>query len=88
MTNRASRPAIFLTLLFASGFCGISYEILYARILSNLLGSQFVVNATILLTFMLGIGIGTRLAHRLWRQLWLIELGIGLYGALFALGYP
>ena len=87
-----SRPArevsqqrtLFPFLLLASGFCGISYEILYGRILGNLIGDQFLVSASILLTFLLGIGLGGYFAHRLWAHLWLLEAGIGLYGALFA----
>ena len=51
--SRRSLP--FLLLL--SGFCGISYEILYTKLLGNLLGNQFTINATVLLTFLLGIGI-------------------------------
>ena len=76
----------FALLLLLSGFCGISYEVLYARILSNFIGDQFAVSASILLTFMLGLGCGTLYAHRLWRWLWLVEGGIGAYGAAFALG--
>ena len=80
------RSLCLLTLLLLSGFCGISYEILYARILGNLIGDQFAVCASILLSFLLGIGVGTLYAHNLWRFLWLVEAGIGLYGAGFALG--
>lgn len=76
----------FLLLLLVSGFCGISYEVLYGRLLSNFVGDQFAVSASILLTFMLGIGFGALVAHRLWRWLWLLECGIGLYAAAAALG--
>ena len=85
-----SRPgrlrASFAFLLLLSGFCGISYEVLYARILSNAIGDQFAVNASILVTFMIGIGFGTLYAHRLWRWLWAIEGAVGICGAAFALG--
>jgi predicted membrane-bound spermidine synthase/tetratricopeptide (TPR) repeat protein len=74
-------------LLLLSGFAGISYEILYGRMLGNLIGDQFAVSASILITFLLGIGIGSAYAYRLWRYLWLIELTIGLYGAAFTLGH-
>ncbi len=77
-------PALVLT----SGFCGISYEILYAKLLGNLLGNQFAINAAVLLTFLLGIGIGTLLAHRFLRWLWAIEACIGLYAAGLVLAYP
>ena len=81
----AGRRLCFAALLLTSGFCGISYEVLYARILSNFIGDQFAVSASILLSFMLGIGLGTLCAHRLWRWLWLIEAGIGACGAALAL---
>lgn len=77
---------IFPYLLLLSGFAGISYELLYARMLGNIIGDQWTVSAAILLTFLLGIGIGSRFAHRFWRYLWLIEAGIGLYAVLFAFG--
>lgn len=67
-------PALVLT----SGFRGISYEILYTKLLGNLLGNQFAINASVLLTFLLGIGNGTLLAHRLLRWLWAVEACIGL----------
>lgn len=75
------------TLLLLSGFAGISYEILYGRLLGNLLGDQFAVSASILITFLLGAGLGSAYAHRLSAWLWLIEFGIGLFGVFFALGY-
>ena len=78
----------FGILLLLSGFCGISYEILYGRILSNIIGDQFAVSASILLTFLLGIGVGALYAHRFWRFLWLIEGGIGLYAVVIAAGAP
>lgn len=77
---------LFLFLLLLSGLAGISYEILYGRMLGNLIGDQFAVSAAILITFLLGIGIGSRLAWRLWPWLWLIELLIGLCGAAFVFG--
>ena len=60
-------------MLFSSGLCGIAYEILYGRLLGNIIGDQFLVSTAILLTFLLGIGLGARFAHRLWRLLWLID---------------
>ncbi|WP_167631351.1 tetratricopeptide repeat protein [Mariprofundus ferrooxydans] len=77
---------LFVLLMLASGFAGISYEVLYGRMLGNLIGDQFVVSAAILITFLLGIGIGSRYAWRLWRSLWLIEAMIGVYGAGFVFG--
>jgi len=82
------RPSFFLLLLLLSGFCGISYEILYGRILGNIAGDQFSISAAILLTFLLGIGFGSRHAFRLWSWLWLIEAIIGLYALLFVIANP
>ncbi len=76
----------FTLLLLISGFTGISYEVLFGRMLGNIIGDQWAVSASILLTFLVGIGLGTLYAHRLWRHLWLIEAAIGLYAAAFALG--
>lgn len=84
-TIAAGRRYFFAFLLLLSGFCGISYEVLYARILSNFIGDQFSVSASVLMTFLLGIGFGTLYAHIFQRHLWFIELLIGLYGAAFAL---
>lgn len=74
-------------LLLLSGFCGISYEILYAKLLGNLLGSQFTINGTVLLTFLAGIGLGTLYAHRFVKYLPAIEASIGIYAALMAVLY-
>ena len=78
------KRGLFPYLLLLSGFAGISYELLYARMLGNIIGDQWLVSAVILLTFLLGIGIGTRFAHRFWAYLWLIEIGIGLFAMGFA----
>jgi len=83
-----SQPKLFALLMLLSGFAGISYEILYGRILGNMVGDQFAVSAAILMTFLLGIGMGSAYAHRLWRWLWAIEAGIGIYGVLIAFSQP
>jgi spermidine synthase len=75
---------LLLTLSFASGMCGIAYEILYARLLTTYLGDAFFVSAAILATFLLGIAIGSLAAKRLLRWLWAVELGIGLYSMAVA----
>ncbi len=74
-------------LLLLSGFAGISYEVLYGRLLGNLIGDQFAVSAAVLITFLLGSGLGSVYAHGLWRWLWLIEAGIGACGLAFVFGY-
>ncbi|MDQ7000474.1 MAG: tetratricopeptide repeat protein [Mariprofundus sp.] len=88
MHRRTLSYDIFVLLMWLSGLAGISYEILYGRILGNMIGDQFVVSAAILMTFLLGIGLGSALSHRLWPWLWAIEGGIGAYGLLIALNQP
>jgi spermidine synthase len=75
---------LLLTLSFASGMCGIAYQILCARLLTTYLGDAFFVSAAILATFLLGIAIGSLAAKRLLRWLWAIELGIGVYSMAVA----
>jgi spermidine synthase len=79
-------PYLLLALSFASGMCGIAYEILYARLLTTYLGDMYFVSAAILATFLLGISIGSLAARRLTRWLWAIELLIGAYAAVLAVG--
>ncbi|HHK60650.1 MAG TPA: tetratricopeptide repeat protein [Desulfobacterales bacterium] len=79
-----ARERFLVLLLAASGFAGIAYEVLYGRLLGDRLGSQFLVNAAILLTFLAGIGIGTRIAYRLWSWLPWVEAAIGGYALLVA----
>src|ERR1051325_4185037 len=89
ISSSSARPLSvvgFTILLVLSGFCGISYEVLYGRILSNFIGDQFAVSASILLTFLLGMGLGSLYAHRWSRWLWAIEAGIGLRGFCLTLG--
>ena len=86
--SRYRTPKLVLPiLLLLSGFCGISYEVLYAKLLGNLLGDRFTISATVLLTFLAGIGLGTLYAHRFVRWLWAIEAGIGLYAAAMVAAY-
>lgn len=82
----SARTLGFEFLLLLSGLCGISYEVLYARLLSGFIGDQFAISASVLITFLAGIGLGSLYAHRLWRWLWAIEALIGLCGAAFAIG--
>lgn len=63
-------------LLLLSGFAGISYEVLYGRLLGNLIGDQFAVSASVLITFLLGSGLGSAWAYRLWRWLQRLRHGV------------
>ncbi len=73
---------IILYLSFISGFCGIAYEVLYARLLSTLFGDIFFVGSAILITFLLGISIGSLISKKLINHLFLIEIIIGIYAFL------
>ncbi len=86
-STRTTPRWVLPLLLLVSGFCGISYEILYTKLLGNLLGNQFMISASVLLTFLLGIGLGTLYAHRFVRKLWAIEAGIGVYAAIMVMSY-
>lgn len=77
---------LILGLSLASGWCGIAYELLYSRLLTTYLGDMFHVNAAILCSFLLGIGVGAKVAHRWVQRLWAIEVLIGLYALGVALG--
>ena len=60
------RPVVrvLMTLALPSGCCGLAYEVLYIRALTTLLGDTLYVHAALLSTFLVGIGLGARLAHR------------------------
>ena len=73
--------AVVAALAVASGVCGIAYELIYARLLTTVLGDLFQVGAAILATFLLGIAAGSRIAHRFAPSLWAIEVAIGVYAA-------
>ncbi len=70
---------VLTTLALFSGCCGLAYEILYVRILTTVLGDMFYVHAALLSTFLVGIGLGAKLAHRWFRWLWLFEILTGFY---------
>ena len=74
-----SRMVLLITLACLSGCCALAYEILYVRALTTVLGDMFYVHATLLSTFLIGIGIGAKVAHRWFRWLFLIEALTGLY---------
>jgi len=73
---------LLTTLALLTGCCGLAYEVLYVRALTAILGDMFYVHAALLSTFLIGIGLGAKLAHRFLRWLWAFELLTGLY-ALF-----
>lgn len=82
--NARSVVRVLTTLALLSGCCGLAYEVLYIRALTTLLGDTLYVHAALLSTFLVGIGLGARLAHRCRGWLWAFEILTGLY----AFGLP
>ncbi|MEQ9324866.1 MAG: hypothetical protein RIF41_37210, partial [Polyangiaceae bacterium] len=78
---------MLLALAFASGMCGLAYEVLYSRLITTYLGDMVTVSAAILASFLTGIGLGALHARRWHRWLWLIEALIGVYGLGVALAF-
>jgi tetratricopeptide (TPR) repeat protein/predicted membrane-bound spermidine synthase len=77
--------AVMLSILaMFSGCCSLAYEVLYVRALTAVLGDMFYVHAALLSTFLVGIGLGSKLAQRVLRWLWAFETLTGLW----ALGLP
>jgi tetratricopeptide (TPR) repeat protein/spermidine synthase len=74
-----SRTGLLTTLALLSGCCGLAYEVLYVRALTTILGDMFYVHAALLSTFLIGIGLGAKLAHKCLRWLWVFEVLTGLY---------
>lgn len=79
------RMALLMLLAFLSGCCALAYEVLYLRALTTLLGDMLHVHAALLSTFLIGIGLGAKVAHRWLRGLWLLEALTGLYALTFPL---
>ena len=54
----------FLVLIALCGFCGLSYESFWARLLSHVVGLHVQAFGTMLFTFLLGIGLGSVIVAR------------------------
>ncbi|MDA0350432.1 MAG: hypothetical protein O3C43_24585 [Verrucomicrobia bacterium] len=76
------RAAALIQLALASGACALAYEVLIIRMLTTLFGDLFYVQATILATFLLGIGIGAKISTRQQERLWIFEISTGVYALL------
>lgn len=73
-----TRAEILLGLSLLSGVCGLAYEILFVRQISNIFGNGVLVTGLTLTAVFFGIALGVLLSARITRLLWLIELSIGL----------
>ena len=74
----SKRIVVFIFLTFLSGACALAYEVLYVRALTTLLGDMFYVHAALLGTFLVGIGVGAKIAHRFIGWLYLFEILTGI----------
>ena len=82
------RKTLFL-LFFASGMCGLIYEVVWMRMLTVVFGNTVFATSTVLAVFMAGLTFGSfyfgRLIdrrHDILRIYALLELGIGIYAVL------
>ncbi len=80
-------PARLLALFFASGACGLIYQVVWVRALTLTLSVSVYAVSTVLVAFMFGLGLGAaiagRVADRLRRPLFafgLAEIGVGALG--------
>jgi spermidine synthase len=83
MSGSRAVTLLLVVLAVASGMAGLVHELLYLRLLSNTLGELFQVHAALVAVFLLAMGIGAALAHRLLRWLYVFELALGLHALAF-----
>ncbi len=84
-----------LAVFFASGFAGLTYEIVWTKYLALFLGATGYAQLLVLATFMGGLALGSwwlgGMADRLRRPLlcyvWL-ELGVAAWGLAFPFAFP
>lgn len=74
---------VLLALTLASGMAGLVHELLYLRILGSVLGDLFRVHTALLGVFLVAIGVGALVAHRLVPWLFAVEIALGLHGLAF-----
>ena len=88
-TRLSGLQILLVILFFASGACGLVYEIVWSRLLVLVMGATTFAISTVLTAFMAGLALGAYLggllAPRLRRPAMaygLMEIGIGLYALL------
>ena len=81
---------LILLLFFCSGATALVYEVVWSKLLSQLVGSTVYAQTIVLAVFMGGLALGNRLFGRLADRLrqpvqmyGILEIGIGLYAVLF-----
>lgn len=95
----SKRIGIYL-LFFASGICGLIYQVIWVRQFGNVFGNTVYSAALVTAVFMSGLGLGSYLAGRLadlrygndpeWslKAYGFLEIGIGIMGLIIALILP
>ena len=68
-------------LFFASGFCGLIYEVIWAKILHTIVGCSLHAVTLVMAAFMSGLALGSLLGGRLTRSR---QSGLAVYAALEA----
>lgn len=89
--SRSKFVKLIYLFFFLSGFCGLIYQVLWAKYFGNIFGSSAYAHTTVLATFMGGLALGNfvlgRFADRTRLNLLclygLIEIGIGLYCIIY-----
>src|SRR5215470_3099032 len=92
---RSSNPAadrLVLTTLAVSGFVSMMYEVSWTRALSAIIGSSTYAFSIMLVTFLIGIAIGSSIISRrkpvaTLRLLGMMQLGVATGGVVFLIGY-
>lgn len=75
--------AVLVGFALVSGMAGLVHELLYLRLLSNALGELYQVHTALVAVFLLAMGIGAAVAHRLLPWLFAFELALGLHALAF-----
>lgn len=81
------RRAELSALTLMAGVAGLSYELLYARLLGQYLGEALHVRGAVLAVFLLGIALGAWLTPRARGHLPAIQCGLGVFGLLVAVAH-
>ncbi len=74
-----------LLLSSISGILGISYEVLFIKILSNYFGDIYYISSAVIVSFLIGIGLGALYSTKFYNKLILIETLNTIYSTLFIL---
>lgn len=71
--------SVLCALAVLSGGCALAYEVIYLRAITTVLGDMFYVHAALLGAFLVGVGMGAKVAHRWHRLLPAFEIATGVY---------